>query len=76
MPYTPVSSRRGLIMCFEIAYVWHYGLPIFTLHVAKGHLRTLVLVDAKFRVVDIWDLVERDFGGTSLELLHKCEDGH
>jgi hypothetical protein len=44
-----------------MAYVWHYGLPVASLHIAKGHLRALILVDMEFGVIDVGDFIEGHF---------------
>jgi hypothetical protein len=47
----------------EITYIWHDGLPIRPLHIAEGHLGAFVLVDTKLGVIDIRNLVKRNFSG-------------
>ena len=41
-------------------YLRHYRLPILTLHIAEGHLRTLMLVESQLREVKVRDLSDRN----------------
>ena len=45
---------------FGKAYLGHDWFALFVLDVAERHLRALVLVDLEIRVVNVWDLVNRD----------------
>lgn len=47
------------------SYLWHNGPPIAANYISERHLRAFVLTDLQFGVVDVGDLVNRNYGRVS-----------
>jgi hypothetical protein len=71
-PLSASSLMRSIIPCRSLAQTFvvvfgtnlgHDRLSILPFNVAEGHLGTFVLAKFELRIVDVGDLLERDYSG-------------
>lgn len=59
IPYQ--SLARHTLQTITHAYLWHDALSVLALDIAEWHFCALVLVDTKFRIINIWNFVKRNY---------------
>ena len=72
-PLLASSLMRSIIPCSSLVQtlvvgfgtnLWHDRLSILPFNIAERHLGTFVLAKFELRIVDVGDLLERDYSGT------------
>lgn len=70
MPWELVSTECSWwkVVYTGVAYLRHYWLSFFILHISEGHLRALVVVDLQVRMIHIGNILQGNYMMVSISL--------